>query len=231
MRHPHDSEQPDQELRCEERKAAAENDARDLPLRPRLAVHEEESTYDDGDERERPRQWPGEGPFEIARGSLPRRSLCEGDRRQCNDEGDRQSAYKARVKPTGLTAHETLHDVLHSATIIHASTRTTTLQPRSSISADLTVELTRMLGTRRSIRLRRLMRRTGLPPETLLDLALEMLEIASRKLSQAPIQRTAVGLGAARWRNVSAEERSRVMRKAAEARWKRVRDSGTKRNG
>jgi hypothetical protein len=83
-----------------------------------------------------------------------------------------------------------------------------------------------MLGTRRTTRLRRLMRHTGLPPEVLLDLAIEMLDLASRKLSPEPIQRTAVGLGAARWRNVSAEERSRVMRKAAQARWVRHRQSG-----
>ncbi|MGB2716376.1 MAG: hypothetical protein WBC51_19495 [Vicinamibacterales bacterium] len=94
----------------------------------------------------------------------------------------------------------------------------------------MTAELARMLGTRRTTRLRRLMRQTGLPPETLLDLAIEILDLASRKLSLAPIQRTAVGLGAARWRNVGAEERSRVMRKAAEARWGRHRDTAGKRN-
>ena len=104
------------------------------------------------------------------------------------------------------------------------------MQPRSSISSDLTAELARMLGSRRTARLRRLMRHTGLPPEVLLDLAIEMLDLASRKLSPEPIQRTAVGLGAARWRNVSAEERSRVMRKAAQARWGKHRDSDTKRS-
>ena len=67
--------------------------------------------------------------------------------------------------------------------------------------------------------LRRIMRQTGLPPEVLLDLALEMLDIASRKLSPSPIKRQAVGLGAARWRNVSPEERSEALRRAAEARW------------
>jgi hypothetical protein len=103
------------------------------------------------------------------------------------------------------------------------------LQPRSSTGSDLTAELARMLGTRRTTRLRRLMRHTGLPPEVLLDLAIEMLDLASRKLSPEPIQRTAVGLGAARWRNVSAEERSRVMRKAAQARWRRHRDSADRR--
>ena len=80
-------------------------------------------------------------------------------------------------------------------------------------------ELGKALGTRRSARLRSLVRTTGLPVEALLDLALEMLEIASRKLALPPIKRSAVGLGAARWRNVSAKERSEVLRRAAQARW------------
>ena len=63
------------------------------------------------------------------------------------------------------------------------------------------------------------MRQTGLPPEVLLDLAIELLDIASRKLSPPPIKRTAVGLGAARWRNVSAKERSEMLRRAVQARW------------
>jgi len=71
--------------------------------------------------------------------------------------------------------------------------------------------------------LRRIMRQTGLPPEVLLDLALEMLDIASRKLSPSPIKRQAVGLGAARWRNVGPEARSEALRKAAQARWAKPR--------
>jgi len=67
--------------------------------------------------------------------------------------------------------------------------------------------------------LKRIMRQSGLPAEVLVDLALEMLDIASRKLSPSPIKRQAVGLGAARWRNVSAEVRSETLRKAAQARW------------
>jgi hypothetical protein len=82
-----------------------------------------------------------------------------------------------------------------------------------------TVELSRLLGARRTARLRRVMRQSGLPPEVLLDLAIELLDIASRRLSPEPIQRTAVSLGAARWRNVGPEERSRLLRKAAQARW------------
>lgn len=63
------------------------------------------------------------------------------------------------------------------------------------------------------------MRQTSLPPEALLDLAIEMLDLASRKLSPPPIQRTAIGLGAARWRNVSADERSEMLRRVVQARW------------
>jgi hypothetical protein len=85
--------------------------------------------------------------------------------------------------------------------------------------AILPSELFRLLGARRAGRLQRIMRQSGLPPEPLLDLALEMLELASRKLAPAPITRTAVGLAAARWRNVSPEERSETLRKAAQARW------------
>jgi hypothetical protein len=85
--------------------------------------------------------------------------------------------------------------------------------------AALTEGLARLLGARRTARLRRVVRATGLPPEVLLDLALELVDIASRKLAVSPIKRTAVGLGAARWRHVSPEERSRLMRRAAIARW------------
>ena len=44
-------------------------------------------------------------------------------------------------------------------------------------------ELATCLGVRRTMTLRRIMRQSGLPLEVLLDLALEMLDIASRKLS------------------------------------------------
>jgi len=69
------------------------------------------------------------------------------------------------------------------------------------------------------------MKQTGLPPETLLDLALEMLDLAGSKLAPSPIKRQAVGLGAARWRNVNPEERSEAARKAAEARWSKDRQN------
>ena len=80
-------------------------------------------------------------------------------------------------------------------------------------------EFARLLGVRRTMTLRRIIRQCGLPPEALLDLALELLDIASRKLSPSPIKRQAVGLGAARWRNVSPEDRSKALSLAAQARW------------
>lgn len=83
----------------------------------------------------------------------------------------------------------------------------------------LDARLARALGARRSARLRVVMRQTGVPAEPLLDLALELLDVASRKLSAPPIPRTAAALGAARWRHVSAAERSRILRRAVEARW------------
>lgn len=102
-------------------------------------------------------------------------------------------------------------------------------QSPTNVSAP-TAELSRLLGPRRSSRLRRLVRQSGLPPEALLDLALEILELASRKLSLPPIKRTAVGLAAARWRNVSPEERSNMLRRAAQARWDKQRRLGRKKN-
>jgi hypothetical protein len=88
---------------------------------------------------------------------------------------------------------------------------------------ELATELARALGTRRSQRLQALMRDTRLPPEVILDLALEIVDIAAKKLAPPPIKRFALGLGAARWRNVSPKERSEVLRRAAHARWAKYR--------
>ena len=84
-------------------------------------------------------------------------------------------------------------------------------------------ELATNLGVRRTLTLKRIMRQSGLPVEVVLDLALEILDIASRKLAPSPINRQAVGLGTARWRNVSAEQRSEALRRAAQARWAKQR--------
>lgn len=83
----------------------------------------------------------------------------------------------------------------------------------------LAPDLARAIGVRRADRLRAVMKASGLPAEALLDLALELLDLAARKLSPPPIRRQALGLGAARWRNVGAKERSEALRRVAEARW------------
>ena len=88
---------------------------------------------------------------------------------------------------------------------------------------DLSPEWTQLLGARRAALLRRIMRKSNLPPEVVIDLALEILDIASRKLAPSPINRQAIGLGAARWRNIDPEQRSQIMRRAVEARWAKQR--------
>ena len=94
-----------------------------------------------------------------------------------------------------------------------------TSSERPATRTQIPTDLKAALGVRRSLTLRRIMRQTGLPAEVLVDLALEILDIASRKLSPSPIKRQAVGLGAARWRNVGPQERSDALRRAAQARW------------
>src|SRR4029078_3364342 len=84
-------------------------------------------------------------------------------------------------------------------------------------------DLAKAIGVRRANRLKSIVKYTGLPAEVLIDLALELSDTGSRKLSPPPITRTAVSLGAARWRNVSAEERSELLRKAVQARWAKQR--------
>lgn len=93
---------------------------------------------------------------------------------------------------------------------------------------DLTPEFERIFGVRRAMTLRRIVKQTSLPPEALLDLALEILDLASRKLAPPPIQRQAVGLGTARWRHVSPEQRSEIARRAVQARWAKSRANAKK---
>lgn len=98
-----------------------------------------------------------------------------------------------------------------------------TASQRSQKHAHISPELANCLGVRRTMALRRILKQTGLPVEVVIDLALELLDIASRKLAPSPINRQAVGLGTARWRNVGPEERSEALRKAAQARWAKPR--------
>src|SRR5262245_3679269 len=90
---------------------------------------------------------------------------------------------------------------------------------RSPENMHIPSELASCLGVRRTLTLKRIMRQSGLPVEVVLDLALEILDIARRKLAPAPINRQAGGRGTAQWRNVSAEQRSEALRRAAQARW------------
>lgn len=94
----------------------------------------------------------------------------------------------------------------------------------------LTSELARVLGVRRTAVLLRVVRRTHLAPEALLDIALGLLDTSSEGFAASPIRRTAVGLGAARWRNVGPKERSETLRRAAEARWAKHRGELVNRN-
>lgn len=88
------SEQPGQELAGEECKATPENDSGDLPLRPLLGKHEEQSADDDGHKGERSRQRAGERPLEIAGRALPRR-LRESGLWQCNQEERQEDELRA----------------------------------------------------------------------------------------------------------------------------------------
>lgn len=80
-------------------------------------------------------------------------------------------------------------------------------------------DLARALGPRRASFLRRLVRDTGLPAEVLIDLGLEHVDISARKLAPPPLTRTSWALNSARWRAISPEARSEMLRKAAQARW------------
>src|SRR5215831_5738505 len=65
-------EQPGEELRREQREAAAEDDAADLPLGAPFTEHEHEAAEDDGDEREGAGERSCEGSLEVGGGALPR---------------------------------------------------------------------------------------------------------------------------------------------------------------
>jgi len=106
-----------------------------------------------------------------------------------------------------------------------------TPKKRSPENMHIPSELAGCLGVRRTLTLKRIMRQSGLPVEVVLDLALEILDIASRKLAPSPISRQAVGLGTARWRNVSPEARSEALRRAAQARWAKRRAEGNRETG
>jgi hypothetical protein len=68
-------------------------------------------------------------------------------------------------------------------------------------------DLRRGLGIRRATRLSRVARDTQIPPEALLDLALELLEVLNRHLVPRSARGDAVvGLASERWRRTTPEE-------------------------
>jgi len=83
------------------------------------------------------------------------------------------------------------------------------------------IDLGRALGSRRRAILQSVMRQTGLPADALLDLALEILDITSRRLAPPPHDNPAVALAAARWRKMTRKERSETLRQVALARWRK----------
>jgi len=68
-------------------------------------------------------------------------------------------------------------------------------QARHKPAQAIAPDLAKALGVRRANRLKSIVKYTGLPAEVLIDLAIELLDLASRKLSPPPITRTAVGFG------------------------------------
>ena len=86
-------------------------------------------------------------------------------------------------------------------------------------------DLRRGLGVRRATRLSRAARQSQLPPEALLDLALDLLEALNRHL--APAGQPMVGLATERWRRSSPRERSEALRKVAQARWRGRKNGGS----
>jgi len=67
--------------------------------------------------------------------------------------------------------------------------------------AKLSAALSRGLGVRRSQRLFRIAKKTGMPPEALLDVAIELLECVVGRLSPYPANSKPLpGLASGRWR-------------------------------
>jgi hypothetical protein len=91
--------------------------------------------------------------------------------------------------------------------------------PKSQPSSPLAIpaSLAKGLGPGRTQKLQRLIARTSLPAEAILDLGLDLVDISSRKLGVE--HRDAVTFAAARWRSVSKADRSAAARHAIQARW------------
>ena len=68
-------------------------------------------------------------------------------------------------------------------------------QARHKPAQAIAPDLAKALGVRRANRLKSIVKYTGLPAEVLMDLAIELLDIASRKLSPTPIHQSRSRLG------------------------------------
>jgi hypothetical protein len=108
------SEQPDKELGCEQRQAAAEDDAGKLPLRTHLSEHECQSADHDRNQGERPRERTGERSFEVPGGALPRR-LREHESRKENEHS--RYDYEPYMRGADYRFAITLHRPPSSLTI------------------------------------------------------------------------------------------------------------------
>ena len=97
------SEQPCEELTCEERESTAECDAGDLAFRSTFAKHEHQSTDNDGDERQRSRERTCEGRFKVQRGAFPGalRTHCDRSREDRTSLVLRLQAELRRDLPDG----------------------------------------------------------------------------------------------------------------------------------
>ena len=167
------SEQPDEELRCEERESAAEHDAGDLAFRAALPEHAEHRSTDDDGPRARastPTR-PVNDAFEIARGASQetgRMPVWAGEGREHHrTHASNHSDYvvAGHREPPALVSSELRIDLTVRA---YACQQQKPAPGRRTCSSDLAA----CLGVRRTMTLRRIMRQTGLPPEVLLDLAL-----------------------------------------------------------
>lgn len=93
-------------------------------------------------------------------------------------------------------------------------------EPATPVSRlELSPALANALGEERSARLRAIAERTGKPPEILIDIGLEFIELGVRAFFAPPLRRRAQQLASMRWENVTPEQRSEQLRRGAQARW------------
>jgi hypothetical protein len=124
----------------------------------------------------------------------------------------------SHAQESGIPIRDIPKRVILSAAVprIRKETRTVSGDVRRGLGV-LSDDLRRGLGMRRASRLARAARHAQLPPEALLDLALDLLEVLNRRLTLT--SQPAVGLATDRWKRLSAQARSAALRRVAQARW------------